>query len=158
APRRYDGGGEVIHVRAAGGNVGLWVDRVERLTTNGGEAAAATPIDLAPLVAGALSAPNLAPEAHAPLGDANEIVTQPAAAPAQDSFILIEIAGERAQLPRETVLELIDPPPTTAIPGAPAGFCGVGLLRGEALPILSLAALLGLPEGNGFATFALATL
>src|SRR4029077_9882672 len=101
-PRRYDGGGEIIRARAAGGSIGLWVDRVERLTMGDGEAAAASPIDLAPLVAGALSAPSLSAVAHAPLGDANDIVMQPAAPPAQDSFILIETAGERAQLPRET--------------------------------------------------------
>src|SRR5271163_3556591 len=43
--RRYDGGGEVLRVRIAGGSVGVWVDRVERLLKSNTEAGATTAID-----------------------------------------------------------------------------------------------------------------
>ncbi|HWB49314.1 MAG TPA: chemotaxis protein CheW [Stellaceae bacterium] len=158
--RRYDGGGEVLRVSAAGGAVGFWVDRVERLAAAGtaiGEAV--TVIDPDPLVRFGMAAPALAEEPSRPLGDAAELVVRVTGRAAEGNYFLVEAAGERCQLAYDLVLEFLEPPPAVAIPGAPAGFLGVGIVRGEALPLLSLAALLGLPQAappTGFALMRLA--
>jgi len=157
--RRYDGGGEVLRVRAAGGSVGLWIDRVERLVgpgTPGTEAV--TMIDPEPLVRAGMTAPNLASELRHPLGDASEIMARTTAPTATSGYFLVEAAGENVRLAREAVLEFIDTPPWTPIPGAPAPLLGVGIVRGDALPMLSLAALLDLPESGPPGNFAVVAL
>jgi chemotaxis signal transduction protein len=157
--RRYDGGGEVLRVSAAGGAVGFWVDRVERFAPSGvaiGDAV--TVIDPDPLVRLGMTAPSLAAESVHPLGDANELVTRSVSRDSDNTYFLVEAAGERCQLARDAVLEFVESPPSTVVPGASAGFLGVGILRGEALPMLSLAALLGLPQNERPSSFALVRL
>ena len=157
--RRYDGGGQVLRVSAAGGSVGVWVDRVERFVPSGlpvGEAI--TVIDPEPLVRAGLAAPNLAAAAHRPLGDADELVARAAPPESETRYFLIEAAGERLQLPYETVAEFVDLPPFVPVPRAPAGFLGVGIVRGDALPMLSLAALLNQPDRGVPESFAVIVL
>lgn len=146
AERHYDGSGEVLHLRAAGGRIGVWVDRTERLVEAGGEIGDAIDlIDPEPLVRRGMTAPSVAANILNPLGDVGELV-EPKGARRHESFFLIEAAGEQVLLPYEAVLEFVQPPPFTPIPDTPPGFLGVGILRGEAVPMLSLASLLGLPE------------
>lgn len=146
AARRYDGTGEVVRLRAAGGDVGLWVDRVERLIADATELAGnIDALDPEPLIRLGMAAPNIGGDMHNPLGDVGELV-EPKRARINESFFLVEAAGEQVLLPYEAVLEFVQPPPSVALPSTPAGFLGVGILRGEALPMLSLAVLLGLPE------------
>jgi chemotaxis signal transduction protein len=157
--RRYDGGGEVLRVSAAGGAVGFWVDRVERFAPSGitiGDAV--TVIDPDPLVRLGMTAPNLAAEPTHPLGDAGELVIRIASRDLANTYFLVEAAGERCQLARDAVLEFIEPPPSTPVPGAPAGLLGIGIVRGEPLPMVSLAVSLGLPERGRPSSFALVRL
>lgn len=146
--RGYDGSGEILRLAAAGRSVGVWVDRVEGLASIAGRGGTADIelIDPAPLLAAGLAAPDLAAGAQAPLGDPADLVPPAPVAPAA-TFILIEAAGESVRLRHADALELIETLPWTPIPRAPPGLLGIGLLRGAALPILSLAALMGLPGG-----------
>ncbi len=153
--RCYDGSGEIVRLRLAGRSVGLWVDRIERLDRPDADPAAAsrdhiTPIDPAPLLLAALAAPNLGAVPPAPLG---EVPNRPAPpppppppSPPRESHILVEVAGLPIMVRREAAVELIEAVPWTRLPGAPAGFLGIGILRAAALPVLSLAVLLGLDE------------
>lgn len=155
--RRYDGGGEVLRVSAAGGAVGFWVDRVERFAPSGiaiGDDAV-TIIDPDPLVRLGMTAPSLAAEPTHPLGDAGELVTRTVSRDVENTYFLVEAAGERCQLARGAVLEFVAPPPSTPVPAAPAGFLGIGIVRGEALPMLSLAVLLGRSDSELPSSFAL---
>jgi purine-binding chemotaxis protein CheW len=132
---------------------------VERLVEAGaGIAEAATALDPEQLVAAGMAAPSLADDIRYPLGDANDVVASPAAVRAAAAYFVVEAAGGTIRLARETVLEFVEPPPCVPVPGAPAGFLGVGILRGDALPVMSLAALLGLPDvaPGGFVVIALA--
>lgn len=141
---RYDGSGEIIRLRIPGGSVGIWVDRVERLAHD--DPGGIILIDPAVLLVAGLAPPVLASGARAPLGDAADTVLPAAAMAPAESFILVEVAEKPFRLRREAVVELIEAVPWTRVPRAPPGFLGVGVLRGTALPVLSLAALLGLPE------------
>ncbi|HKS88855.1 MAG TPA: chemotaxis protein CheW, partial [Stellaceae bacterium] len=67
-------------------------------------------------------------------------------AAAIQSFIVVEAAGRLLPLSRDAVVELIETVPWTRVPRAPPALLGIALLRGGALPIVSLAALLGLPQ------------
>ncbi|HEY1796729.1 MAG TPA: chemotaxis protein CheW [Stellaceae bacterium] len=146
--RRYNGGGEVLRVRAAGGRVGLWVDRTERLVAAGTAIGdAADLIDPEPLVGAGMAAPDIGVDMRNPLGEVGELV-QPRGARDHESYFLMEAAGEQILLPYEAVLEFVPPPSFAPVPGTPAGFLGVGILRGDAVPMLSLAVLLGLPSGE----------
>jgi len=158
--RRYDGGGEVLRLRASGGSVGLWVDRVERLMGSGGSTGLGSAIAIDPekLIATGLAAPELAADNRYPLGDAREIVDRPPAAVSDAGYILVAAAGQNVLLARQTVLELTDTPPNVPFPGAPDGFYGIGVLRGEALPLLSLTSLLALGDGKAPAYCAVMTL
>ncbi len=172
----YDGSGEIIRLRISGGSVGLWVDRVERLVHIDPETPAALPagatragdgpevpggialIDPTPLLVAALAPPILAAGTPAPLGAVADQILPAAATAIAEPFILVEVAGKQIRLRREAVIELIEAVPWTRMPRAPAGFCGVGVVRGTALPILFLAALLGLAEPaapGGFAVIEL---
>ena len=157
--RRYDGGGEMLRVSAAGGAVGFWVDRVEQFAPSGVAVGdAVTVIDPDPLVRLGMTAPNLGADATHPLGDAGELVIRTASRDFANTYFLVEAAGERCQLARDTVLEFVEPPPSTPVPGAPAEFLGIGIVRGEPLPMLSLAALLGRPDSGRPSSFALVRL
>ena len=62
------------------------------------------------------------------------------------SFSLIVTAGARhCALPLESVLETMRVLKAERIPGAPAFVLGVSIIRGEAVPVVDLAALLGEP-------------
>jgi hypothetical protein len=122
--RRYDGGGEVLRVRVAGGSVGVWVDRVERLLKSDTETGAIATIDPEKLIEAGSVAPELAPDNRHPLGDAREIVDRPPAVVSDTGYILVEAAGKNILLARQTVLELTEPPPWVPMPGAPEGFYG----------------------------------
>jgi purine-binding chemotaxis protein CheW len=157
--RRYDGGGEILRLGMAGGSVGIWVDRVERLIQAGGVAdGVVTPIDPGPLIAVGLSAPDLAAEILNPLGEAGDVVDVPAATTPETAYFLVETVGESIRLAQDAVLEFIEAPPLVPLPGAPAGFHGVAILRGDALPVLSLASLVDLPASVSPGSFALVTL
>lgn len=148
---RYDGRGEVLRLRVGGGSIGLWVDKVERVIGGRGEPEAfdrdgVQPIDLAVLLADRLDPPGLAAVAQSVLGEvAHTIAETPTRTPAP-AFIVVEAGGKPVSLPRETVQELVPAVAWTPVPRAPDGLLGVGLLRGTALPLLSLATLLGLPD------------
>ncbi|HEV8677972.1 MAG TPA: chemotaxis protein CheW [Stellaceae bacterium] len=161
---KYDGSGEIIRLRIPGGSVGLWVDRVERLLRidRAGEgwqdADDMTLIDPTRLVVAALAPPTLASSVAAPLGEVADRVLPAATAVIAEPFIVVEVAGQRVALRRETVAELVEAVPWMRMPRAPAGLSGVGVLRGTALPVLSLAVLSGLAEPaspGGFAVIEL---
>jgi purine-binding chemotaxis protein CheW len=158
----YDGRGEVLRLRVAGGGIGLWIDKVERVIAAGDEPDAGIgdvqPIDLAALLAAGIDAPGLAAVPQAPLGDATQVAPEaPVRSPAP-AFIVVEAGGKLVALPRQAVQELVATVAWTPVPRAPDGFLGVGLRRGAALPVLSLAVLLGLRGGvapRGFFSIAI---
>src|SRR5205823_14752214 len=80
------------------------------------------------------------------LGDVAEMVLPGAAQTIAAAYFLIEVAGERFRLPQDCVVELVKTVAWTRVPRAPRGLLGIGVLPGMALPALSLAALLDLPE------------
>lgn len=141
----YDGSGEILRLRAAGGGVGVWVDRVEGLASVAArdELTGVEMLDPAPLLAVGLAALGLASGPQAPLGDPAERVPFAPAAPSA-AYIVVEADAEPIRLRREDVVELIEAVPWTPLPRAPVGLLGIALLRGAALPILSLAVLAGL--------------
>lgn len=149
---RYDGHGEVLRLRVAGGSIGLWVDKVERVIGIPGELEAfdgdgVQPIDLGTLLADCLDPPGLTAVPQAFLGEvAHAVAETPTRTPAP-TFIVVEAGGRPVSLPREAVQELVQAVAWTPVPRAPEGFLGVGLLRGAALPLLSLAVLLGRHDG-----------
>lgn len=63
--------------------------------------------------------------------------------------IVVEVAGERYALGLADVVEILDLPAATPVPGAPAGVEGLAMVRDDVLLVLSLASLLGLAAGNG---------
>jgi purine-binding chemotaxis protein CheW len=170
--RRYNGRGEVLRLSAGGGRVGMWVDRVEALI--GGDAelpTAPTPdaicvghiadgerrvtlLDPAALAAAALAPPALGFGTPGALGDVAEMVLPSATRTIAESSFLVEVAGGRFRLPQDGVVELVASVPWTRVPRAPRGLLGIGVRRGAAHPVLSLAALLGLPEPAEPSSFA----
>jgi purine-binding chemotaxis protein CheW len=162
--RRYDGHGEVLRLSAGGGRVGLWIDRVEAVI--GGEAKSLTTpapdtiyaghiadgagnvtlLDPVALAAAALVPPVLGLGTPGALGDSAEMVLPGALRTAAESCLLVEVAGERFPLAQDCVVEIVRMVPSIRVPRAPRGLLGIGVLRGAALPVVSLAALLDLPE------------
>jgi len=145
---RYDGSGEVLRLRVADCAVGLWVDKVERVIDVADEpdtfdAGGVRMIDPASLLVGGLDAPELTALPQAPLGQARQIAPEAPVRPPPPGLIVVEAGGKPVALPRQAVQELVAAVAWTPVPRAPDGFLGVGLLRGAALPVLSLAALLG---------------
>jgi purine-binding chemotaxis protein CheW len=63
-----------------------------------------------------------------------------------DVCVRVSVAAEHYALPVEHVLEVIEPGELTPVPGAPAQVIGIGNVRGQVVPMLSLATLLGLAE------------
>lgn len=154
AARDYDGTGEVLRVRAVAGSVGLWVARTESLLPAGATIdASVKSLEPEALARLGMIAPSLAEKMLYPVGDVRELA-EPAVTAAAIGFFVVESGGEQVRLPYDSVTEFVEPPPWVAVPGAPSGFLGVAVLRGDALPMLSLAGLLGLPEAAPPATFA----
>jgi purine-binding chemotaxis protein CheW len=58
--------------------------------------------------------------------------------------VRVRVAGEQYALPVDRVLEVADLDEVAPVPGAPAEILGVRNLRGQVLPVISLAAVLGL--------------
>jgi purine-binding chemotaxis protein CheW len=58
--------------------------------------------------------------------------------------LLVQIGDERYGLPVDRVLEVLRRPTLTPVPGAPSVVLGLHNLRGQALAVLDLAALLDL--------------
>lgn len=173
-PGSYDGSGEIVRLRSSGGGVGAWIDRVERVVLVDPEHAVAVDgnapsardllddfsninlIDPTPLIAAGLAPPLLAVESQAPLGVVPDEVHRSSLSPDGAAYILIDVCGKAIQLDRDAIIELLDAVPWTRLPRSPKGLLGIGVLRGSALPILSLAALLDLPEAGMPGGFALA--
>jgi chemotaxis signal transduction protein len=61
--------------------------------------------------------------------------------------VRVRVAGEDYALPVEDVLEVAEYGEVAPVPGAPASILGVRNLRGQVLPVLDLARILGLPPG-----------
>lgn len=62
--------------------------------------------------------------------------------------VRVRVAGEHYALPVDRVLEVAELGPLTVVPGSPPEILGVRNLRGQVLPVIALAALLGLPAGD----------
>jgi purine-binding chemotaxis protein CheW len=59
------------------------------------------------------------------------------------SCLLVEAGSGLCALPIADVVELLRPRPVEPLPGAPAFVLGVSVIRGEAVPVVGLARLLG---------------
>lgn len=57
--------------------------------------------------------------------------------------------GEHYALPVEEVLEIAELGQVTPVPGAPSGVLGVRNLRGQVIPVIDLATMLGLSSEDG---------
>lgn len=62
------------------------------------------------------------------------------------SQVRIRLGQEEYALPVEGVLEITELGPVTPVPGAPTGIIGVRNLRGQVMPIVDLAQVMGLAE------------
>lgn len=60
------------------------------------------------------------------------------------AYVRLRVAGEMYAVPVTHVLEIADLGTVAAVPGAPAEILGVRNLRGRLLPVVDLAALLGI--------------
>lgn len=58
--------------------------------------------------------------------------------------VRVRVAGEHYALPVEQVLEVADLGEITSVPGSPPEIVGVCNLRGQVIPVIGLATLLGL--------------
>lgn len=67
------------------------------------------------------------------------------AALARLDCVVVAVAGERYALALADVVEILDLPAATPVPGAPAGVEGLAIVRDEVLLVLALASLLGRP-------------
>ncbi|WP_243369607.1 chemotaxis protein CheW [Microvirga solisilvae] len=70
-------------------------------------------------------------------------MTEAAVSDVAESFLTIEVGGERFALPASQVAEVIRPPAVTRVPLGPASLLGVANLRGAVMPVVSLQNLLG---------------
>lgn len=66
------------------------------------------------------------------------------AGPARRTFVSFRLAGEEHAIPVEKVLEVLACPRTTRVPTTPEWILGIMHLRGGVVPVLDLAAKLGL--------------
>jgi purine-binding chemotaxis protein CheW len=64
------------------------------------------------------------------------------------AHVRVRVAGEQYALPVEQVLEVAELGEVAPVPGSPAGIIGVRNLRGQVLPVVALAAVLGLEDGE----------
>lgn len=60
--------------------------------------------------------------------------------------LLVQVQDERYGVPVQDVVEVLRIGAVTAMPGAPAVVLGLQNLRGQAIPVVDLASLLGLAE------------
>lgn len=65
---------------------------------------------------------------------------------ATEAYLRVTAAGEHYALPVARVLEVVETGDVTPVAGAPATIAGVRNLRGQLVPVLDLAAVLGLPR------------
>lgn len=63
-----------------------------------------------------------------------------------ERVLLVRVGDERVALPLAAVREVVDAPEIFAVPMAPEALCGQLALRGQHMPVLNLARLLGLPR------------
>ncbi len=63
-------------------------------------------------------------------------------------LLAFRAGGERFAVPLERVREAARPRRITPLPGAPASWAGVALVRGEALGVVDVAAAVGLPPST----------
>ncbi|MET0338739.1 MAG: chemotaxis protein CheW [Caulobacter sp.] len=66
----------------------------------------------------------------------------------RDTFAIIQFGATTAALPRGAVVEFLPVPDLTRPPAAPRALAGVFNLGGEAVPVVSLAALFGDASGE----------
>lgn len=62
--------------------------------------------------------------------------------------VRVRVGGEHYSLPVERVLEVAELGEIAAVPGSPEEVLGVRNLRGQVLPVIALAAVLGLSGGE----------
>lgn len=62
--------------------------------------------------------------------------------------VRFRVGNENLALPVGQVLEVADLGPLTPVPGAPPSVLGVRNLRGQVLPVIDLATVLGTPRAN----------
>ncbi|RDI57338.1 chemotaxis protein CheW [Microvirga subterranea] len=62
------------------------------------------------------------------------------------SFLTVQVGGERFAIPASDVAEVIRPPAVTRVPLGPASLVGVANLRGAVMPVVSLHSLLGVEK------------
>jgi purine-binding chemotaxis protein CheW len=62
-----------------------------------------------------------------------------------DLCVRIRVAREHYALPVDQILEVAEPGEVAPVPGSPTAIIGVRNLRGQIVPVISLATLLGLP-------------
>jgi purine-binding chemotaxis protein CheW len=62
------------------------------------------------------------------------------------SMLLCRVATRLCALPLDSVVEIMRPLPTQPLAGAPSYVPGVAIVRGDAIPVVDLASLLG-PDG-----------
>jgi purine-binding chemotaxis protein CheW len=62
--------------------------------------------------------------------------------------LTVSVAGQSIALSSGIVTEILRPTPVTRVPLGPPGLLGVANLRGQVVPIISLAVLLGAPPGH----------
>jgi purine-binding chemotaxis protein CheW len=77
---------------------------------------------------------------------------EPAAASASVRFLTFWLDTRRYALPAGGVAEVMRVPALTCVPQSPKALLGIANLRGAVLPVVSLRALLGMPEGIARAT------
>ena len=64
------------------------------------------------------------------------------------AYVRLRVASEANAAPVTQVLEIADLGTVAAVPGAPAEILGIRNLRGRLLPVVDLAALLGIPRDS----------
>ncbi|MBA3854199.1 MAG: hypothetical protein C0503_07275 [Gemmatimonas sp.] len=60
--------------------------------------------------------------------------------------LLVRVGDERVALPLGAVREVVDAPEVFAVPMAPETVCGHLMLRGQHMPVMNVARLLGIPR------------
>ena len=69
------------------------------------------------------------------------------------TFLMVDSGGTRCAIPLPQVIETMRPLPIKRIPDAPAAVLGAAVIRGRAVPVLNLAALLSIPGDVPFRRF-----
>ncbi|MGN6104491.1 MAG: chemotaxis protein CheW [Kofleriaceae bacterium] len=66
---------------------------------------------------------------------------------ASNSVVIVRVSSVSCALPVGVVVETMRPLPIAPLADAPAGVIGTSVVRGAAIPVLDLAAVLGAPAG-----------